>query len=836
MVEISSSSTIEGVLSHFQDLLHELNQASVELVNAYPDVFDDPDLQAQVAAFQKAYQEATERLENPALAIATFGTTSSGKSTLVNALVGRRIAPMLNQQMSGGVLKMKAADTSRLAIDETEGAQWETGEWSELDDGETYDRVKNVMLSYHNIDFQQQERGCMAPQITVYGPLLPADNRSLLNLPSSIDVEIIDLPGLKSVQDAANLRVIQPQVGKSCSLVALDYGQIDEKHRQRLLQELKDVVKSLNGRTDSMVFVLNRVDLRTEDNPPIEEDIQRLKEEIQSVLSLQETPDVIPLSSLFIYYAQCAWGMQGGHLQSKVDPETRLAFLQAMFRDCGKLIKQNTRGDKNLRRWFRDLEDDVEDSESISDERMRHVLHYALEWSGAQKLWDTLRFRVQQSFPQLVILPALNPVFQNFDVLVAKLETIAETRKIDNQEKVEAQLERLKAERQALHKNLERLRKRFEELIADIRQDLRSDNVQRRNAAIDKAENQEIPGFKKLLGIVDTVMDEINFKLIIPVEEAWYAQASPYDLQDRLREVVHPYIAEEIGRGFDRIKDGLTHFEIESTDEDNEGNEESGYFTISAKLEDSDKIQQLEKIEEGLIRLYTGMEKALSQVAEFSIQAQAADLENVLQEFARKQAERVVSAVNEEFPELGLSKAIQADLNLILSSNPPELPENFFTLEKQIQSKTELKEEQTGSETIEYTELEWFLFIIPWPVKKHDIKPIYDTFEYKALKVPYFTTSSDEWRQGIVNSQEQLWDELSEWMIQYLDEISEQFTKAVEQVLDSINRFLEEQMKVIEMKFEEEQKRWHQLEAEKDLLVELRTLLHNRIIGEIEDE
>jgi hypothetical protein len=86
---------------------------------------------------------------------------------------------MLNQQMSGGVLKMKAADTSRLAIDETEGAQWKTGEWSELDDGETYDRVKNVMLSYHNIDFQQQEQGCMAPQITVYGPLLPADIVSL---------------------------------------------------------------------------------------------------------------------------------------------------------------------------------------------------------------------------------------------------------------------------------------------------------------------------------------------------------------------------------------------------------------------------------------------------------------------------------------------------------------------------------------------------------------------------------------------------------------------------------------------------------------------------------
>ena len=38
--------------------------------------------------------------------IATIGTTSSGKSTIVNALIGRRIAPIEAGEMSGGVLTL----------------------------------------------------------------------------------------------------------------------------------------------------------------------------------------------------------------------------------------------------------------------------------------------------------------------------------------------------------------------------------------------------------------------------------------------------------------------------------------------------------------------------------------------------------------------------------------------------------------------------------------------------------------------------------------------------------------------------------------------------------
>ena len=199
-------------LNAVRQLLNELGEGVVKLANTHSDVFDDPQLKQEVEDFQEAYQEAKTRLENPKLSIATLGTTSSGKSTIVNALIGRRIAPIERSEMSGGILKLGDSDTVQLLIEDTQNAQWETGKWTDLTDTELYNRIQQVMWSYH--ETRKQRTDCLAPQITVQSQLLPVRDRALLNLPEGIDLEIIDLPGLKSVQDRANLQVIQPQVRK----------------------------------------------------------------------------------------------------------------------------------------------------------------------------------------------------------------------------------------------------------------------------------------------------------------------------------------------------------------------------------------------------------------------------------------------------------------------------------------------------------------------------------------------------------------------------------------------------------------------------------------------
>src|SRR4028118_100508 len=97
---------IESKLNNTRNLLQELGNSVSSLVNSSPDVFADAGIKSCLQDFLTVYQEAVQRLENPSFRIATLGTTSSGKSTIVNALIGRKIAPIEAGAMRGGVLTL----------------------------------------------------------------------------------------------------------------------------------------------------------------------------------------------------------------------------------------------------------------------------------------------------------------------------------------------------------------------------------------------------------------------------------------------------------------------------------------------------------------------------------------------------------------------------------------------------------------------------------------------------------------------------------------------------------------------------------------------------------
>lgn len=213
---------IETKLNNTRSLLQELGNSVSTLVNSSPDVFEDQSIKSCLRDFLNVYQEAVQRLENPSFRIATIGTTSSGKSTIVNALIGRKIAPIEAGEMSGGVLTLKHSEKQRLIIEQTEDAAWDTGEWTGLNDEDLYQRIRAVMHCYHDA---RKKREYVAPQIAAYVPLLPGCDCSFLGLPKGIGIELIDLPGLKSVQDRTNLATIQEQVNKAFSLTE-NAGQI----------------------------------------------------------------------------------------------------------------------------------------------------------------------------------------------------------------------------------------------------------------------------------------------------------------------------------------------------------------------------------------------------------------------------------------------------------------------------------------------------------------------------------------------------------------------------------------------------------------------------------
>ncbi|MEG3935354.1 MULTISPECIES: dynamin family protein [unclassified Microcoleus] len=812
---------IESKLNNTRNLLQELGNSVSSLVNSSPDVFADPGIQSCLQDFLTVYQEAVQRLENPSFRIATLGTTSSGKSTIVNALIGRKIAPIEAGEMSGGVLTIKHSQEQRLMIAETEDAAWDAGEWTGLSDEDLYQRIRTVMHSYHAA---RKKREYVAPQITAHVPLLPACDASLLGLPNGIGVELIDLPGLKSVQDRANLATIQKQVNKAFSLVALDYMQVDDEHRKRLLEELKKVVEYLQGRTDSMIFILNRVDNRGADDLPLSERIDKLREEIKEVLSLPELPDVLPFNARLLYYAQCAWGSGAFNQPSLMSQEIRLKLLKAMFQDCAGVIKSNTKENRDLKNWFRDLEDRIDENEIIDDETMRQILHYSLEWSGGRELWDRFRVRVQESFAELVILPALLEVFDNYNALAQSLDILIQTRKINNKEQVKQERDNIAKIRQEFHKNIKICKKEFHGDIKAIIELLKiapEDHIEAKKIANIKGFDDS---FSRLFGAVNEVEGDLTTSLIVPVRDAFKNNQGAFELRDKLGEITLPSLAEDISKAYDNVSRRLSKFSPKSE-----------YLVKRVRADDNHGTKEIEHDERYTLLLYHSMRKAISKRAEFLLQGKAQKIEQALQSLVEKPSNELVKKLKvclseEVFSSINIEQAAISNLRKKLAQNLPTLPEKFFELPEAIEKKRTTEKEEVGKEEVNetrrkteyesYRDGSCFSSTKTRPVTREYqeavTRNIYEDIEYVELFLPSPDLMAKQWSSGIEKGKKRLWDILFEWISKRLDDVSSNFEESVDEITNLAERALQQQSSIIEGNFEQEKQFWRDFEVKKD--------------------
>ena len=805
---------IESKLNTTRKLFQELGNSVSSLVNLSPDVFNDPGIGSCLKEFLTVYQEAIQRLENPSFRIATIGTTSSGKSTIVNAIIGRKIAPIEAGEMSGGVLTLQHSQEHKLIIAETDDAAWDTGEWTGLSDEDLYQRIRTVMHSYHDV---RKKREYVAPQVMAHVPLLPTCDPSLLGLPKGIGVELIDLPGLKSVQDRSSLATIQEQVNKAFSLVALDYMQVDDDHRKRLLEELKKVVEYLQGRTDSMIFILNRVDQRGADDLPLSVRIDQLKKEIKDVLSLPELPDVLPFNARLLYYAQCAWGSGAFNESSAMTQEVRLKFLKAMFQDCAGVIKLYTKENRNLKNWFRDVEDQVEENEPIDDETMRKILRYSLEWSGGKELWNRFRLRVQESFAELVIVPALWEVFDNYDVLSESIDVLIQTRKIYNQEQVEQEKEKITNVRQNLHKNVEKVAKEFKIEIGELIEELKNNDPKNPIKIKQGAEKKGHKGFSlSFTTAVNEVEGDLTKVLVVPVRDSLKNNQGAFELRDKLGEVTLPSLADDIAKAYDNVSRRLSKFSPQSEN-----------LVKRVRADDDKGKKELEHDERYVRLLYHTMREAMSVRAEFFLQSKAQQLEQALESLVDEQVKRLkVCLLEENFSSINLEKAAFSNLRKTLAQNLPTLPEKFFELPDTIkQSRAKRREVvDTKMEDEEYIETYKEGSCLKSTRTKIKTRPVdrnvYDDIEYIELILPGPNLMAKQWLSGIEKQKASLWNILLEWILKQLDYVSSIFEESVDDITNLAERALQQQLNIIKEALEQEKQFWRNFEVQKGNVTE----------------
>lgn len=397
-------------------LVEKIEKLTLQIYDKNKSQFEgNEDLQKEFASFFKLVTFTLERLKNPVLSIAMIGTTSAGKSTIVNALSGRRIAPMEIKETSAGILRLVPEDLVSMEVKRVPQGYWESGCFKPITDEQAYDKIKVIYEKYRRF-----EKVVMAPEITVRGPLLWHTHPELLNLPENLSVEFIDLPGLKTLTDNKNLKVIQGALSKSLCIIAIDSGDVDETRIEFLLEELANIVKSMSGNTDSLLFLLNKVDNLKKEDDPLGLVMERLKDRIVKSLKLNKDTqvEIIPFVGLLLYWAQLSIGDE---LHTSNFVKYDQDCLNSLFSDCANIFEKENVMSPDEYDLVQEIKVMSKRKADIPLEKLKQFISICFRLSHGEELFIELKRRIAESFSAVIIRPAVNDLLKSLDLLITNL-------------------------------------------------------------------------------------------------------------------------------------------------------------------------------------------------------------------------------------------------------------------------------------------------------------------------------------------------------------------------------------------------------------------------------
>ncbi|MEG4424366.1 MULTISPECIES: dynamin family protein [unclassified Microcoleus] len=368
------------------------NNFYTEISDHLPDTYQ-PEMQELSIKLDEALSTLVEALRNPTLTLATTGTTSSGKSTLVNLLCGAEIVPVAVSEMSAGAVTIEYSKEKSLIIHETPGALWECGEWRGIREEKIYQRLYQVMISY--IENREKQPNLACPQSTIFYPFRLV-KESKLELPQGTRVKILDLPGLAYVGDRGNADIIK-QCREALCIVTYNSAETDAHKVKSLLQEVVQQVKDLGGSPARMLFTLNRIDVfRADKNWPETENrfVENAKRDIKNELTEQLKEYTEDIEKLQVVKLSTWPALLALQIQNNDDIYSAEACKKADNNFNG-LIDEDILEvlPRNVQKWSR-------------HDRTR-VAEALWKKSYAEEFQQHLKEHITQHFPQLVIPQAI---------------------------------------------------------------------------------------------------------------------------------------------------------------------------------------------------------------------------------------------------------------------------------------------------------------------------------------------------------------------------------------------------------------------------------------------
>lgn len=540
--------------------------------------------------------------------------------------------------MSAGILRINHSLQNKLVVHPTIG-------WQNLTDKDIYNKIKEFMTRYH--ERKEVESNLPLPEIEVYCPILPVIDRSKIGLPESVNIEILDLPGLKSINDQKHLKLIQDTIKGCFSIVTINYQETDSDKQETLLKELKDIVEWFGGDPKMMIFILNKIDSRTSEDNSIENRIQNLKKEIQTTLGLGTPPEIIPMTALLLYYAQLIYAYSESSYQ--------LDILDNLLDDCANIFRREEKDNEEIADLYDDLRRKSRRKTALTPEESEKLLDYALKISGGKIFWQTLRECCQSSFRQSVLAPILLEFIDKSKNLQVELGTALEIKRKISIEEIEKEKQEIETKQKEVKENIE---KTFEEFTNKLNQlgnvmISASTETEKRSKIKELGLPEQCEGnVTKTIDFPDEVKKDLSSEILSPVRQYLRDPIDQSVLHNKLKQILQPYLSDRFVQNCQRLTVVI----------------DNSIDTLTNVLDRDENIknqiinQVAEEIERSIIALNFDIEEAFQERTKFLIQAHRSTLENLVNSYSQTTLDSLIKNINETLPQLSIAERIKTSI------------------------------------------------------------------------------------------------------------------------------------------------------------------------------
>ncbi|WP_027340210.1 dynamin family protein [Halonatronum saccharophilum] len=252
-------------------------EGSSDKENDLRDLFEDMQNGPFEELKSKEIKNKFEKALSSEFAISVIATMSSGKSTLINALLGSELMPSKNEACTATIVSIKDNGQGQFK-------------------GKVYDKENRLIEEVDDVDYEKMEELNSNPEVSLIElkgnlPFVSSDK---------INLVLVDTPGPNNARNSSHrdhtYRIIKEE-SKPMVLYVLNVAQFATNDDSTLLEEVAEQMK-VGGKQskDRFIFAVNKVDLL---DPERGESIEESLNEVRKYLQEKgiKNPNIFPVSA-----------------------------------------------------------------------------------------------------------------------------------------------------------------------------------------------------------------------------------------------------------------------------------------------------------------------------------------------------------------------------------------------------------------------------------------------------------------------------------------------------------------------------------------------------------